>query len=501
MCDKEAGPLGEGLLDAQPILQGLVSQTEMNGRVCSVVCWNKALGRYHVRTEKCGDILGVRPENLLLNSNSICQPLLLRYRLLRNSCIVFGSVVLALAVLWLRMSSLDSSRSRMETQLAPPIKLDVPELNITLDFLLRAESSELENYNRQIPVAPCESSGTRHDMSGPGLTPDGRHAPAMNCRSSTMTEFVHSIRGGELPQYNYIKLEDLCADEKHSNSAECQWPDHEQERWVQQLGRHVMQELMPRAHRAHLDSIVGFSQELRGLNEWPRFTTNSEDDLRSAFEARRVKRRAEYLEDAIAIGNAITHRTGKDEMDSILETTHIAAATADDEAEAVLEQELTITPLQLLETGWRFLLRLMEPLMRAKAFPSTNQAECHHMWALWVGANGSKTALHYDADAINYLYVASGLKRVVLIPHTESPLRWNQCDAGKFVANSCWVQEDVLSHPPNASVVFYVGAGEALLIPYLHWHSVENLEPTVAMSYRTDCKIVNPERIVREWKI
>jgi len=103
-------------------------------------------------------------------------------------------------------------------------------------------------------------------------------------------------------------------------------------------------------------------------------------------------------------------------------------------------------------------------------------------WAMWIGAKGTKSPMHFDTDTFNFLYVVEGKKRVILIPNDDESIKPNS--VGNGVA---YTGIDILSPgvtlPPRA-VVFEVGAGQGLVIPYLAWHAVENLEATVAYGWR-----------------
>ena len=100
-------------------------------------------------------------------------------------------------------------------------------------------------------------------------------------------------------------------------------------------------------------------------------------------------------------------------------------------------------------------------------------------WSLWVGGNGSTTSLHVDDVAFNMLVVLRGAKRVVLVdPERQSFL----CEKPRLNPFACWAGIDVLSGPaPAFAQEVILRSNEAILLPEMWWHAVENLEPTIAV--------------------
>jgi len=103
-------------------------------------------------------------------------------------------------------------------------------------------------------------------------------------------------------------------------------------------------------------------------------------------------------------------------------------------------------------------------------------------FSLWLGCKGSTTALHVDDQRFNVLLVLRGAKRIVTIDDADTSF---QCYKPAHNRKACWAGVDVLSLPPPAGIAglreVTLRAGEALLIPENTWHSVENLEPTIAV--------------------
>mmetsp|Transcript_16908 Transcript_16908/g.24801 ORF Transcript_16908/g.24801 Transcript_16908/m.24801 type:complete len:381 (-) Transcript_16908:185-1327(-) len=106
-------------------------------------------------------------------------------------------------------------------------------------------------------------------------------------------------------------------------------------------------------------------------------------------------------------------------------------------------------------------------------------------WMIFVGAKNSSTAMHNDDDTFNFLWVAEGRKRVVMIPNDHRTV--DQFNCVTFVNDSCWTHVDVLHGPlPDHAVELELGPGDGLMIPHLAWHAVKNIEPTVAFGFRID---------------
>ena len=110
-------------------------------------------------------------------------------------------------------------------------------------------------------------------------------------------------------------------------------------------------------------------------------------------------------------------------------------------------------------------------------------------FSLWLGCRGSTTAMHVDDQAFNVILVLRGAKRVVMIDPSASTFR---CRRPKGNPHACWSGVDVLGQPPPnipGLSEHILRDGEALIIPEMHWHSVENLEPTIAVGLNeiNDC--------------
>jgi hypothetical protein len=107
-------------------------------------------------------------------------------------------------------------------------------------------------------------------------------------------------------------------------------------------------------------------------------------------------------------------------------------------------------------------------------------------WAFWLGGTNSTTSMHYDTDTMNFLWVAEGRKRVVMIPNDERTAGKYTCQS-QYWEHSCWTGVDILSGDlPDHAVEVELGPGDGILFPHMCWHAVQNLEPTVAFGYRID---------------
>ena len=107
-------------------------------------------------------------------------------------------------------------------------------------------------------------------------------------------------------------------------------------------------------------------------------------------------------------------------------------------------------------------------------------------WAFWVGGANTTTSMHYDTDTMNFLWVAQGRKRVVILPNDERTAGKYEC-LSQFTEHSCWTGVDILSGPlPEHAVEVELGPGEGILFPIKCWHAVHKVVPTVAFGYRID---------------
>ena len=121
-------------------------------------------------------------------------------------------------------------------------------------------------------------------------------------------------------------------------------------------------------------------------------------------------------------------------------------------------------------------------ILRASLEAAGVEPPANLSFSLWIGGRGSTTALHVDDQAFNVLLVLRGAKRIVTVDDDDTSFR---CATLPRNDRACWAGVDVLSSPLPRVVAgmreVTLRAGEALMIPEGCWHSVENLEPTIAV--------------------
>jgi quercetin dioxygenase-like cupin family protein len=124
----------------------------------------------------------------------------------------------------------------------------------------------------------------------------------------------------------------------------------------------------------------------------------------------------------------------------------------------------------------------------SKAFPRNNLF--HTSFSFWCGGKGTTTAWHTDMEDKTYLYVIKGKKKVRL---ASPKFNKNMYPKTKYYFASLWSQVDFLN-PDYERFPLYkkvkieevvLNDGDAIHIPRHWWHCVENLEPTIAITYCT----------------
>ena len=109
--------------------------------------------------------------------------------------------------------------------------------------------------------------------------------------------------------------------------------------------------------------------------------------------------------------------------------------------------------------------------------------------SFWMGGKGTTTGWHTDRDDLSYLYVLQGKKRIQLVsPEFNGRMyekklfsfgaRWSEMD---------FQQVDYETYPlfKDVPVMTYtLEAGDCMYIPKDWWHCVENLEPTIGITYK-----------------
>lgn len=110
-------------------------------------------------------------------------------------------------------------------------------------------------------------------------------------------------------------------------------------------------------------------------------------------------------------------------------------------------------------------------------------------WALLIGGKGTTTAMHYDSDTFNFLYVVEGRKKVVMLDNVGL-LDETRFKIKTAYPGSAWADLNILddAQQPEGTVVMELQAGQGAVIPHRAWHSVENLEDTVAFGIRVNLR-------------
>ena len=175
-----------------------------------------------------------------------------------------------------------------------------------------------------------------------------------------------------------------------------------------------------------------------------------------------------YMKDYVCSGNTTYYLLMEDRMHEKKNIQHVVGTNIVQHMERAIE-----TNEELAEGGqWN-------PVW--SGLPPEN-----YRWAMFLGATGTRTEMHLDTDVFNFFYVVQGRKRVIIVPNDER----NQEEFGQ-VHWSTTGGEGQLDYRlldttplPDLALEIELGPGQGLAIPYLAWHAVENLEPTLAYSVR-----------------
>ena len=108
--------------------------------------------------------------------------------------------------------------------------------------------------------------------------------------------------------------------------------------------------------------------------------------------------------------------------------------------------------------------------------------------SFWCGGKYTKTAWHTDFDDKCFLYVIHGKKKVKIVKPKYDK---NMYKINKYFFFSLWSEVD-FSNPDYEKHPLYkdveikeiiLNSGDGIHIPRNWWHCVENLEPTIALTY------------------
>ena len=108
--------------------------------------------------------------------------------------------------------------------------------------------------------------------------------------------------------------------------------------------------------------------------------------------------------------------------------------------------------------------------------------------SFWMGPKNSITPLHYDYDYYNVLMILEGKKEIILIHPKYSKYLY---EIEEYNIGSSWSQVDIwnidiqkyplLKHITYDKII--LEKGESLYIPAFYWHSIRNIENSIAITY------------------
>lgn len=109
--------------------------------------------------------------------------------------------------------------------------------------------------------------------------------------------------------------------------------------------------------------------------------------------------------------------------------------------------------------------------------------------SFWLGGPGTTTSFHLDKEDISYLYIIEGSKKISLIEPKYSKYMYPYSTYYHYAIYSQvdFKNVDYYKFPLFAKVkmeTIILTQGQSLLIPRNWWHAVENLESTLAISYK-----------------
>ena len=113
--------------------------------------------------------------------------------------------------------------------------------------------------------------------------------------------------------------------------------------------------------------------------------------------------------------------------------------------------------------------------------------------SFWCGGKNTKTPWHTDFDDRSFLYVIHGKKKVRIVKPKYDK---NMYKINKYFYYSFWSEVD-FSNPDYEKHPLYkdveiteiiLNSGDGIHIPRNWWHCVENVEPTIALTYCTYSK-------------
>lgn len=109
--------------------------------------------------------------------------------------------------------------------------------------------------------------------------------------------------------------------------------------------------------------------------------------------------------------------------------------------------------------------------------------------SFWMGAKNSTTGWHTDMDDLSYLYIIKGKKKIHLInpKYNNNMYIKNIYTSGSKWSNVNFKDVDYEKYPKFKDVeieTYILNEGDGIYIPKNWWHSVENLEDSIGITYK-----------------
>lgn len=109
--------------------------------------------------------------------------------------------------------------------------------------------------------------------------------------------------------------------------------------------------------------------------------------------------------------------------------------------------------------------------------------------SFWMGSKNSTTAWHTDLDDLSYLYVIKGKKKITLVSPAFNHYMYED---EMFIEGSRWSNINFKNVDYNKypnfkkvkKITYILNEGDCIYIPRNWWHCVENLEDSIAITYK-----------------
>lgn len=108
--------------------------------------------------------------------------------------------------------------------------------------------------------------------------------------------------------------------------------------------------------------------------------------------------------------------------------------------------------------------------------------------AVWLGLSGTRTGLHADPDGYNLLCQIFGTKRVWLLDSSaaRNVTVNSRFDFGARTTDIDFWSTDISEIVESRSNSILLQRGDILFIPRWQWHAAENLDTSLAFSFRAE---------------